>query len=178
VLDFRHTLNEYDLPNSAVFSEDGRYRYILGRDWEPFGRTIVWIMLNPSIGNEFILESTTAGCMTRAQKWGYAGMIVLNLFALIETDPEKLKRTPEAIGPLNNKVIESINLQAPEDSVFIAAWGNHGKHLGRDIEVTNMLNDRDLYCLGTNKNGTPRHPLHMSHSIRPELWRGAGEFCL
>jgi len=62
--------------------------------------------------------------------------------------------------------------------MFIAAWGNNGKLNERDKQVTALLKDRDLYSLGINKDGSPRHPLHLSHSIQPELWCGAGDYLL
>jgi len=177
MLEFRKGESD-GLPTAAIFSADGKYRYMLSRDWASDGKIIVWIMPNPSIGDEKILEATTAGCMKRAKDWGYAGMVVLNLFALIATDPDELKRTPNAVGEFNDSFIRAVANRAVEDTTYIVAWGNQGKHLDRDKEVTLLLSDKDFYCLGVNKDGSPRHPLHMSHSIRPELWRGADEFRL
>ena len=163
------TLNGFS--TCAIFAENSKYRYSLSRDWEMGNKMIVWIMLNPSIGDEKVLEQTTAGCMKRSQMWGFSGMIVVNLFALVATKPEILKKTPGAIGPLNDFMISTTVSNVTEGDRIVAAWGSHGKHLGRDQEVLNLLEGRDLYCLGVNKDGTPKHPLHVSHSTPPELWR-------
>ena len=178
VLDSRGPTYSSNMIGGATFSEDGTYRYVLSRDWEANGKLIVWIMLNPSIGDDSILERTTAGCLKRSQAWGFGAMIVLNLFAYISTDPKELKIVEDPIGKFNNGFIQVIGRNSPEDALFIAAWGNHGKHLNRDKEVAELLGTRDLYCLGINKDGSPRHPLHMSHSIHPELWCGAGDYLL
>lgn len=166
-----------DTIGGAIFSKDDEYRYLLSRDWNEEGPILVWIMLNPSIGNDQILEPTTAGCLKRAKMWGFGGMIVINLFGLVSTDPGKLKQVEDPVGPLNDYFITATR-SLPEDSLFIAAWGSHGKLNGRDRQVAGLLKDRDLYSLGINKDGSPRHPLHMSHSIRPELWCGAGDYLL
>jgi hypothetical protein len=170
VLDFRtNIINDY--PACAVFSQDRKYRYILSRDWSYGDNVVTWIMLNPSTGDEETLERTTAGCLKRSQMWGYSGMVILNLFALITSDPNKLKSSRNAIGDFNDAFILGTLARLDEGSTIIAAWGNHGKHLDRDREVSNLLIDRDIFCLGTNKDGSPRHPLHMSHSVKPQLWR-------
>jgi hypothetical protein len=166
------------LTGGAVFSDDEKYRYVLSRDWNENGNIIVWIMLNPSIGDDTKLERTTAGCMKRSLAWNFSGMVVINLFAYIATNPNELKQVKDPIGDLNNGFISGIGRDAPDNTVFVAAWGNNGNFMNRDKEVVEMLQNRDLYCLGITQEGNPRHPLHMSHSIRPELWCGAGDFHL
>jgi hypothetical protein len=174
-MDFRVYKNELGFENLALFSEDGKYRYGLSRDWKEDGPVIVFVMLNPSIGDEKRLEQTTAGCMKRAINWNYAGMIVINLFAYIATKPEELKQIQDPVGPDNDSWIKTLVEVLPSDAKIVAAWGNHGKLYNRDREVLKLLKERDIYCLGMNMDKSPKHPLHMSHSIPLQLWRTASE---
>jgi hypothetical protein len=153
----------------AVFSEDGEYRYLLSRSWNA-APSLVFIMLNPSTGNEHSLEATTAGCLTRAKNWNYGGMIVVNLFALISTDPTKLKDHPDPIGPHNDYFLTKVNEFAAVGSTVVCAWGKHGALNNRDNDVLEMLH-MPKYVLELNKDGSPRHPLHMSHKIEPRIWQ-------
>lgn len=153
----------------AIFSEDLKYRYLLSRQWgsKP---SLIFIMLNPSTGNEHSLEATTAGCLTRAKNWGFGGLIVLNLFAYISTDPSKLKEVKDPVGPDNDLFILQANEFASVGSDVICAWGKYGSLHDRDQAVLEMLH-MPKYVLEINKDGSPRHPLHMSHKIEPRIWQ-------
>lgn len=159
-----------ELVGRATFSDDLRYRYMLSRFWgsDP---AVTFIMLNPSTGDERNLEATTAGCASRARKWGYGGIVVANLFALISTDPKVLAKSADPIGPLNNAFIDNLQtLNVHTDGKIICAWGKHGRLNNREQEVLKLLKGVPLYALDLNKDGTPRHPLHMSHSKEPGIW--------
>lgn len=153
---------------TATFSGDMRYRYKLSRKWGK-GPVLVCILLNPSTGDEFKLETTTAGLRKRAENWGYDGIVVYNLFALISTDPQRIYEHDDPIGKYNDSFIRNLIDDEPEGSIVLCAWGNHGRLMNRDDEVVKLLPE-ELYSLGVNKTGTPRHPLHMAHSIKPIPW--------
>ena len=101
-----------------------------------------------------------------SDQWGYGEFWMLNLFAFRATDPMAMKRHHEPIGPRNDDVLIR---EASHAALVIAAWGNHGDHLGRAQYVTRELRRRsiELWCLGVTGTGAPRHPLYLDAAIAP-----------
>ena len=58
-----------------------------------------------------------------------------------------------------------------KSKIIVVAWGNDGNLLNRDIEVCEKLKSLglNLYCLGLNKNGSPKHPLARNIDINTKL---------
>ena len=65
----------------AVFSPCEKYRYWLSRRWQEGGRSLAFIMLNPSTADELENDATIERCERRARHNGYGGLVVCNLFA-------------------------------------------------------------------------------------------------
>ena len=85
------------MERDAAMSECGQYRYRLGRQWGP-GQYLLFVMLNPSTADEVVNDPTVERCERRARLWGYDGLVVTNLFALVSTDPKGLLA---AADPMN-----------------------------------------------------------------------------
>lgn len=145
--------------DKAAFSPDRNHRYALFRRWG-HGPTLCWVMLNPSTASAFTDDPTIRRCRSFSQRAGFGGLVVVNLFSLRSTDPMKLWRHKDPIGPLGDQFIQS---QACTRTSIIAAWGSHGARNGRGQRVADMLTDAGvaLYCLGTTANGQPKHPLYV-----------------
>ena len=150
-----------DMLGKAVFNDTMTRRYLLSREWSD-APSIHFIMLNPSIGNEEVLETTTKGVLKRAKTWRFGKMYVTNMYSLIDANPNAI-RAENMMEPDNIKHILSINA-----TMNVCAWGNHGES-GQEC-ILGLLEGRELWCLGLNKNGTPKHPLHLSHSMEPQVW--------
>jgi len=82
---------------SAVLSDCGTYRYSLTRRWSP-GPLLGWVMLNPSRADALVDDPTIRRCVGFARRWGFAGIVVRNLYALRATDPRELSRHPAPVG--------------------------------------------------------------------------------
>lgn len=151
--------------SGATFSPDRAHRYSLWRVWRPSAGRVLWVMLNPSTADEVVLDPTIRRCVDFAKRWGYGGIEVVNLFALRSTDPAALYDHADPIGPENDRHIVEAAGRAKR---VIGAWGVHGAHRGRAPAVEALLaGTGPLECLGTNRDGSPRHPLYVWSGTQP-----------
>lgn len=152
------------MERDAQLSEDGRYRYQLTRRWSE-GPVACFIGLNPSTADARVDDPTIRRCIGFARSWGCGALEMLNLFALRATDPRVMRADSAPVGPDNEQWLRSA---CERSEIIVACWGVHGVHLGRAGEVRGLLGD-DLLCLGTTKDGHPRHPLYLpaSAQLRP-----------
>ncbi len=79
----------------AVIVEN--YRYTLWRIWNPEKPRVLFIMLNPSKGNQVENDPTLRRCIGFAKSWGMGSIEVVNLFGLISPYPDALKREAEPV---------------------------------------------------------------------------------
>ena len=155
--------------NSATFSKDRRYRYSLRRRVGDSPKRILFIMLNPSRADEKRDDATIRRCVGFARDWGFGIMEVVNLFALMSTNPKALLEAEDPVGPANDAAI-SASLAVAD--IVALAWGNHGLyHPERVAEVTCMARRRsNLYCMGLTAKGAPRHPLRLPKTTALQEW--------
>ncbi|MEO9649479.1 MAG: DUF1643 domain-containing protein [Roseobacter sp.] len=153
--------------SEAAFSDCGKYRYWLKRRWDT-GRLLNFIMLNPSVANEFRNDPTVERCERRARQLGFSAFCVTNIFAWRDTDPKAMKRSKAPEGPENDAVLCA---EADRADLVIVAWGTHGAHLGRGPAVQDMLKQSgvEMRHLGLSKHGHPRHPLYIPYHQKPIL---------
>ena len=150
----------------AVFSADRRYRYTLTRRWRS-GPRICFVMLNPSTADAERDDPTIRRCIGYARAWGFGGLTVVNLFALRSTDPARLEQVGDPVGPDNDRHLRRAFRSA---RLTVAAWGAHRATRARAGEVGRWLHD--AACFGVTRDGSPRHPLYLRASVRPQAWRG------
>ena len=142
----------------ASFSPDRNYRYSLWRRWEQNAPYALFIGLNPSTANEREDDPTIRRCKRFAADWGYGAIYMANLFALRATDPKVMLRHNDPVGVDNDVWLQDL---ARDAGVIVCAWGAHGGHRERDKRVMHLLSAHDLMCLGSTKDGKPRHPLYI-----------------
>ncbi|MEH6402828.1 MAG: DUF1643 domain-containing protein, partial [Sneathiella sp.] len=85
------------------------------------------------------------------------------------TDPKDLKKAKDPVGPLNDAaIIKSANAA----QMVICAWGGHGDHQNRHLQVRDLLrvNDITSHVLSLTKKGHPGHPLYIPYSKTPVAW--------
>lgn len=166
--------------HAAWFSEDRQHRYALLRclDVGLFGaegdRDINFIMLNPSTADETLNDPTITRCIGFARRWQYTSLIVTNLFAFRATDPADLKRATDPVGVENDDYIMKI---AKASAAVVVAWGVHGVHQDRARQVVRLLADAGVtpHCLGTTKDGYPKHPLYLRSDVQMQPYSGLDE---
>ncbi len=152
-----------DIRRSAMISTDGLYRYWLERRWNE-GKALTWVLLNPSKANAEVDDATIRRIVGFSKRWGWPAALVLNLFALRSTDPAALYTAANPVGPDNDQWLARYGT----NNKVVAAWGNHGKHLDRDLKVAQLLRmmHANVVCLGTTKQGCPKHPLRLSYETK------------
>lgn len=153
---------------SALYSPCGLYRYQLTRGWSTSAEgdaCILWIMLNPSRADQFgNNDPTIERCERRSRRWGFADMVVVNLFGYSASTPKMLREAADPVGPDNDRHVAQA---AADAGLILCAWGTHGGWLGRDVAILRLLGDRPLHCLGRTASGAPRHPLYLPYSRDP-----------
>ena len=112
-------------------------------------------------------------------KWGFGSFHVVNMFALISTDPKALLEAEDPIGPKNDYYIKK---RAEQADKIIAAWGSHSKVKKREERVYAILRkaskDGLIYCLDLTKDEHPRHPLYVKANLEPVRMFFGEEKCL
>lgn len=159
---------------SATISEDGLYRTLLGRQWDEGTGQAVWGMLNPSTADGLINDPTINRTISFSRRWGFQGLAVVNIFALRATDPSELYTTSRDIfGPENGAAIRvALSSLAEGGGKLICAWGAHplARMYSKIITHPAFELEVPLYCVGTTKDGSPRHPLYVHGDATPQLW--------
>lgn len=153
----------------ALWSDCGRYRYLLERDWGGRDGPLLYILLNPSTATEAENDPTVERCERRARALGYGGFAVANLFAWRATRPADLRRAADPVGPANDAVLTEATAAA---TAVLCGWGAHGVLLGRGAGVAARLRAAGvaLAHLGLTRGGHPRHPLYVAYSVAPRPW--------
>lgn len=150
----------------AQISECGKYRYTLTRRFSTGVGSVTWLMLNPSTADSAIDDPTIRRCMSFSQTWGRQWMFVRNLYAFRSKTPSDLWSTDDPVGPLNNNMISS-----HQGDIIICAWGRNAKP-DRVREVYDLLKGNvPMLCLGTNSDGSPKHPLYIKQKTQLIDWR-------
>lgn len=149
-------------PSGAVFTDDRTHRLYLWRRWNIEQPWVMFIGLNPSTADERLNDPTVRRCIGFAERWGYGGLFMCNVFSLVSSDPKKLnKEIPIARGcHLAMRVIRTRCIEA------IAAWGSLIIQV-RDGEerVKRIKQDLSpLSCLGLTNGGHPQHPLYLPYN--------------
>ena len=158
---------------TARFSEDGRYRYTLRRWWHGGGRTAVFVGLNPSKAGADRDDLTIRKCIGFATTWGCSEIFMLNLFALIATDPEELFSSLDPSGPENKYWIDqTFALHSDPNNILVAAWGAHKMAETPGCKLEHELRPRKMVCLGKTKDGSPKHPSRLAYATVLEPFRG------
>ena len=146
---------------TANFSSCRKYRYSLSRIWDKQKKFVLFIALNPSTADEEMDDPTIRRCSGYAQKWGYGGFMMVNLFAYRTTLPSNLKKVKYPVGSENDKYIVKLSKKA---DITVATWGDNGNLYSRDKQILSLV--PNLMCLKINKSGQPAHPLYLKKDLK------------
>jgi hypothetical protein len=157
---------------SAQFSACGHYRTELWRIWshEAHPSFALWIGMNPSTAAEDVDDPTVRKEIGFTRRVGLSAYCKVNVMDYRATDPKKLLEW--GVVPVGPDNFATISRLAQSADIVVAAWGSLHKPLrtfAKSVEL--MLNKHLVYCLGTTKDGSPRHPLYVRNAAQLSLWR-------
>jgi hypothetical protein len=167
---------------TAVISDDGLYRYLLTRDWTPAEHggqpaTVTFLMLNPSTADADVDDATIRRCRSFATQTGHTRLQVVNLYAFRATKPADLWRAEDPVGTDNPEQLRKI---AAQGGLVVAGWGAQNppatvrsSHEVWVRHVREFFGD-DLWCLGANTDGSPKHPLYLPNGLTLMRWPISG----
>lgn len=148
------------------------YRYELHRTVGFDVGRLVWVMLNPSTADESVDDPTIRRVKQFTADHGYGDLVVVNLFAARATNPRDLLSMDNPVGEGNTYWISRWIAEA-DDTIF--AWGSTVSQPWLRKLADPMIRFcqeqvRHPFCLGTTKDGSPRHPLYVPASQPLELF--------
>jgi len=184
--------------SDASFSGDGLYRWWLrrrlavgqGAAARQAGadgpRTLLFIGLNPSTADARRNDPTLRRLIGFATVWGFAELVVLNLFARRSPHPAALRTVHDPVGVENDAVLAAWFARWAEQGLMDLwlGWGAKGTMLQRSCMVQRVL---EPFCqqrikrfpghcgplmLGLTRSGQPRHPLYAPRNkvLQPLVW--------
>lgn len=146
--------------SGAVFSDDRQHRFWLWRIWDRSRPLLVVCMFNPSNGNGTRDDPTVLAVCDFARRWGYGGILIINLNSLVSPDPSVVHNMPadKRSGDAQPAAMaRAIQIAREQDTPILCAWGN----LATPEDAVTFIaaaGGVDLVCLGHNANGSPVHP--------------------
>lgn len=136
----------------------GQKRYRLWRIWDTKKPLLLFILLNPSIGNASKEDPTLRRLIYFSRKEGFGGFYVGNLYPLITAKPKELYAQKNPYDPLNDKHLKKLLCLCNK---VVYGWGQK-EH---EPQFLQTLVSKP-YCFGYNKNRTPKHPLYLANNTR------------
>lgn len=161
----------------AWFSDEANpvYRYALWRIWAKRQPLLLVSMLNPSTADHRKDDPTIRRVIGFAKRDGYGGIMVLNAYAFRATKPKDMFAAIDPDGPLN-RIAKYQAAELARDTmggrqpVALIAHGAHGGEGGRKTFDILHAAGCDIRCLGTTKDGHPKHPLYIAANAPMIAW--------
>ena len=167
--------------SDACFSECGKYRHWLMRQWGPPESGIMgcFVGKNPSVAGRENNDATMHREIAFAKSWGWRGLLKVNLFDWIATDSDELINLGSKAVSEDGLVVDVIGyIKRFDCRQVVCVWGTHSNRgLRQLIQERGQLMERKLkeaglppYALVINRgDGTPKHTLYLNPTLKPEL---------
>ena len=122
------------------------------------------------MADERVNDRTTMRCISFAKKLDCGSLELVNIFAYRSRDCRELKNLSleEATGPENRFYLENALHSGSE---IIVGWGeNCNIHHKNYQELSDWFKGYIPNCLGTTRDGHPRHPLFVRSDTEVERY--------
>lgn len=108
------------IKTEAHFSEDGKHRYLLRKEWSRTKKKAMVIMKNPSDAGQLILDHTTMFVINNLVRLDYGCVEILNLYSKINAKTIKeMDEDKQAIATNDTHIGNS----ASRAETIVLAWG-------------------------------------------------------
>lgn len=159
------------------FSADRRFRWELYYGWDRAAQLLVVCGQNPSKASRERTDATVIRCARRAYVAGFGGLLMVNMFPFVATDPADLWAAGECAAEedRNLTILASVAKLLDRPAVLFAPGGDpHPRHRAMMARVEALFRRHgvDLMCLGVTAAGYPRHPSRLGYDVPMEPWRG------
>lgn len=166
----------------ADLSRCKKYRLSLSRNSGKEGLCI-FVMLNPSTADHRKDDATIRRCLAFMRREGMGKLMVVNLFTLRSKNPKDLLKAVDPVGPEADLSLQraAVTAQNMNDAVrVIFGWGSFSgpKWFRRsmqeriDIALAEFTKRNcTVYCLGTTKDGHPKHPLYIHGDTKLKVFK-------
>lgn len=148
------------LTTTALYSNDGKKRYLLQKIWDESKPRLTIVMLAPSEASGIELDNTTMLVLNNASRLGYGSVNIVNLFASLGY--LRLNRVED----IDQENLTHIDSAAKEADTIIYAAGvgkaTNKAFIKRQSEVLKVLTpyETKLRCLSNGQgNARFQHPL-------------------
>jgi hypothetical protein len=158
----------------------------------PTGWSAGWVLascgLNPSTADAFRNDPTVRKEIGFAARWGCERYLKINAYAWRDTKPENMWRAAadgrDIVGadrlgspPCGNDqaIIAALTKVKRCGGIALAAWGTHVQP-ARAWQLYNLATGVGVQwmCLGTNKDGSPKHSLYPPYTTPLVPWQFGG----
>ena len=144
---------ETNLATTAVYSDDGRKKYLIRKTWDVEKPSLAIILLTPSTCSGIALDSTTQLTLNNCDRLGFGSVSIVNIFATL--DDFNLESAEDE----EKENMKTILAEAKRCDVVVYASGIGKAKLPafqkRSEQVLSQLKpyEKKLMCL-TNEEGT------------------------
>ena len=162
--------NYENTPEGWIYiGDDENVRYVLG---QPGKCNLVIVGLNPSTATPQNPDLTISKVRKIAELEKLDGWIMINLYPIRETDPQKLPQNADEKLIAENLARITWLKENIEIGKIYASWGcniKNRKYLAEQCQKIAEIMDENLwYIKGMTKSGHPRHPSRIGYNVEME----------
>ena len=154
------------IERNCSISKNKEYRWSLSCKISDSKKEIIFIGLNPSLSDSVYVDNTTKKIIKIVRNYNYGKVEIINLFALISSNPKKLFIHKKPVGYLNNEFIYG-NLKHWSENKncdLWLGWGNKGIFLDRNKKVSKMI--KKYYSIKKINFEKPLGPLFIKKTMK------------
>ena len=154
------------LHSQCLISKYKKYRWSLSYTISKSKKEIIFIGLNPSLSNSVFIDNTTKKIIKISRNYNYGKVKLLNLFALISSNSDKIFTHKNPVGYLNNMhIYKNLKYWSENNNCDLwLGWGNKGIFKNRNKKILKKI--FKFYTIKKTNFKTPLGPLFIKKTIQ------------